>query len=44
MESVIKTLAKAVISILDIQMKALAGYSQQKQYNKTTSLLIAIQT
>jgi hypothetical protein len=30
--------------IPDIQMKALGDYSKQMQYNKTTALLIAIQT
>ena len=33
-----------MLLILGIQMKALGNYSKQMQYNKTTSLLIAVQT
>lgn len=33
-----------MLLILGIQMKALGNYSKQMQYNKTTSILIAIQT
>src|SRR5919197_4007559 len=33
-----------MLLIPDIQMKALGDYSKQTQYNKTTALLIAVQT
>jgi hypothetical protein len=33
-----------MLFILDMKMKAFATYSQQKQYNRTTSLLIVAQT
>ena len=33
-----------MLLILGIQMKALGNYSKQMQYNKTTSILIAVQT
>jgi hypothetical protein len=33
-----------MLLISSIQMKAMSEYSKQRQYNKTTSILIAVQT
>lgn len=33
-----------MLTIPDIQMKALSEYSEQRQYNRTTSILVAVHT